>query len=136
MANATVLTNVGLEITSGLLVAAGSGPGSAVPKYMAIGSGTTEASITDTTLTTEYITGTWSGYARVTGTATQQTTTETDDTAQWVGSWTAPASETVAEAGNFDASTTGHIFVHGNFTGVALSDGDSLQVTITCQYTN
>ena len=129
---ATFCVNGGLKLTTGLLTAVSA----LVPKYMAIGSGTTTAAITDTTLTTEYTTGTWSGYARVTGTATQQTTTSSDDTAQWVGSWTAPAAETVAEAGNFDASTVGNLFVHGNFTGVALSSGDTLQVTITVQYTN
>lgn len=131
MPNATFCVNKGLSITTDLLIGSGS-----VPKYMAIGSGTTEAAVTDTTLTTEYTTGTWTGYARVTGTATQQTTTSTDDTAQWVGSWTAPATETVAEAGNLDALTSGNLFVHGNFTGVALSDGDTLQVTIQCVFTN
>lgn len=129
---ATFCVNGGLKLTTGLLTAASS----LVPKYMAIGSGTTTAAVTDTTLTTEYTTGTWTGYARVTGTATQTTTTTSDDTAQWVGSWTAPAAETVAEAGTLDALTAGNLFVHGNFTGVALSSGDTLQVTVTVQFTN
>ena len=129
---ATFCVNGGLKLTTGLLTAISS----LVPKYVGIGSGTTTAAITDTALTTEYVTGTWASYARVAATASQTTVTETDDTAQWVASFTAPAAETVAEAGNFDALTAGNLFVHGNFTGVALSSGDTLQVTITCTFTN
>jgi hypothetical protein len=128
----TVLTTVGKGLTTGFLTGLGS---PVVPQYVAIGSGSTAAAVTDTTLTTEYTAGTWTGYARVAGTATQQTVTATHDTAQWVASWTAGAAQTVAEAGNLTLATAGLLFVHGNFTGVALSSGDSIQVTITCQFT-
>jgi hypothetical protein len=129
---ATVLTTVGKGLVTGFLTGIGS---PVVPVYCAIGSGSTTATVADTTLTTEYVGGTWTGYARVSGTPTQQTTSVTHDTAQWVASWTAGASQTVAEAGNLTLATSGLLFVHGNFTGVALSSGDSIQVTITCQFT-
>lgn len=127
----TVLTTAGKGLTTGLLT----GIGATTPKYAAIGSGVTGALVGDTTLTTEYTGGSWTGYARVSSTMTQQTVTVANDTAQFVASWTANAAQTVAEAGNFTASTVGTIFVHGNFTGVALSSGDSIAVTITCQFT-
>jgi hypothetical protein len=129
---ATVLTSAGKGLTTAHLTNTGT---PVAPQYVAIGSGATGAVVADTALTTEYTTGTWTGYARVSSTMTQQTVTATNDTAQFVATWTAPGTETVAEAGNFTASTSGTIFVHGNFTGVALSSGDSLQVTITCQFT-
>ena len=97
---------------------------------MAIGSGAGTAAVGDTTLFTEYTTGTWSGYARVSTSGTRVTTTVTNDTYQTVSTFTAPASETVTNAGNFDASTTGNLHVKGDFTGVALATGDSIQVTI------
>ena len=129
---ATVLTTVGKGLVTSFLTGLGS---PVVPQYVAIGSGSTTAVVADTALTTEYTTGTWTGYARIAGTATQTTVTVTNDTAQWVATWTAGAAQTVAEAGNFTLSTVGLLFVHGNFTGIALSSGDSLQVTITCQFT-
>jgi hypothetical protein len=129
---ATVLTTAGKGVVTAHLTNVGT---PVAPQYVAIGSGVTAAVVADTTLTTEYTTGTWTGYARVASTMTQQTVTAANDTAQFVASWTAGAAQTVAEAGNFSAATSGIIFVHGNFTGVALSSGDSLQVTITCQFT-
>ena len=97
---ATVLTTAGKGVTTSMLV----GAGATVPKYVGIGSGSTTALVADTALTTEYTTGSWTGYARVSGTATQQTTGVANDTAQWVATWTAGASQTVAEAGNFTAA--------------------------------
>lgn len=39
--------------------------------------------------------------------------------------------QTIQEAGLFSASTAGVLFVHGAFTGIALSSGDSIAFTIT-----
>ena|SRR5665213_953555 len=123
---ATVLTNTGKAICSGLTTKVTS----LDPKYVGIGSAAGTAGITDTTLFTEYTSGTWSGYARGSGAGTQVTTTTTNDAAQWQDTFTAGAAQTVTNAGNFDALTVGNLFVKGDFTGVVLASGDSIQVTI------
>jgi hypothetical protein len=128
---ATVVSNAGRAVETNMV----SGLGGTAPNYLAIGSGAGTAAVADTTLFTEYTTGTWSGYARINATPTRQTTSVTNDTVKWTGTFTAPASETVTNAGNFDASTVGNLLVKGDFTGVALASGDSLTLTITLQYT-
>ena len=131
MATVVVLTTAGKGITTGLIT----GITSLVPKYVAIGSGGTGAVVAATSLSTEYTTGTWTGYARVSSTMTQQTTTVANDTAQYAATFTAPSAETVTNAGNFDALTTGNLHVLGSFTGIALNTGDSVAVTIDLQFT-
>lgn len=100
------------------------------PSYMAIGSGAGTAANTDTTLFTEYTTGTWTSYARVNTAGTRVTVTTTNDTYQTVSTFTAGAAQTVTNAGNFDALTVGNCLVKGDFTGVVLANGDSIQVTV------
>ena len=123
---ATVLTKTGEAICSGLVTKVTT----LDPKFIGIGSGAGTSTTSDTTLFTEYTTGTWTGYARTSNAGTQVTVTNTNDTAQWVGTFTAGAAQTVTNAGNFDASTAGNLFVKGDFTGVVLANGDSIQVTI------
>jgi hypothetical protein len=120
------LVNAGKAINAARMIA----NTQVAPGFIAIGSGSTAESAAQTALVTEYTTGTWTGYARVSTTGTQVTVNQTNDTAQWVATFTAPAAETVAEAGNFDASTTGNMLIRGTFTGVALASGDSIQITI------
>ena len=127
----TVQTNSGRAIETNLVT----GLGGTAATYVGIGSGVTAAAATDTTLTTEYVGGTWASYARTHPTPTRITTSVTNDTEQIQTSFTAPSAETVAEAGTFDAVTAGNIDIHGNFTGVPLSTGDSITTTITRQYT-
>jgi len=69
---------------------------------------------TDTTLFTEVL-------PRVSGTTSQVTTSTTNDTFQVVGTQTAGTTETITNAGLFDASTSGNLFIKGDFTGVPLS---------------
>lgn len=128
---ATLCTNAGKAIQSNLV----SGLGGTAPNYVGIGSGTGTTAATDTTLFTEYTTGTWSGYARVNATPTRITTTVASDTIQWQATFTAPAAETVTNGGNFDAATGGNLLDKGDWTGVALATGDSIQLTIKHQYT-
>lgn len=128
---ATLCVNTGKAIQANRV----SGLGGTPPSYIGIGSGTGTTAATDTTLFTEYTTGTWSGYARVNATPTLSTTSVTNDTINWQATFTAPAAETVTNGGNFDASTAGNLFDKGDFTGVALASGDSLQLTIKHQYT-
>lgn len=125
---ATLLVAAGEAICSGRML--GATPSQAEPKFIGIGSGAGTTGNSDTTLFTEYTSGTWSGYARTSSAGTQVTVTDTNDTAQWQGTFTAGASQTVTNAGNFDASSAGNLCVKGDFTGVALANGDSIQVTI------
>ncbi len=129
-----VLTNVGREIITGFLAGVGSGPGFTTPKFIGWGTGAGTSGVTDTTLFTEDSGGSPS-YARVTGSLTQQTTSVTNDTFQVVGTITANGSKTITNAGAFDASSSGNLFIKGDFSGIALSTGESIQFTIQYQVT-
>jgi hypothetical protein len=122
---ATVVTNAGLAIVTNRLKGSGT-----EPSYVAWGTGAGTAAITDTTLFTE------ASESRAAGTTTQQTTTKTNDTYQAVATLTADGSKTITNAGLFDAATTGNCFLKGDFTGVALTVGESIQFTIKGQFTN
>jgi hypothetical protein len=117
---ATVYTNAGKAITTNRLKGAGT-----EPSYLAWGTGAGTAAITDTTLFTE------AAETRVSCTTTQQTTTTTSDTYQAVGTLTVAGSDkTITNAGLLDASTSGNLFMKGDFTGVVLKVGESIQFTM------
>jgi hypothetical protein len=71
---------------------------------------------------------------RQTGTSTQQTTSVTNDTYQVVGTQTAGGTLAITNAGLFDASTSGNLFVKGDFSTINLSSGDSIQFTFKTQF--
>lgn len=96
----------------------------AQPKYVAWGTGAGTAARGDTTLFTE------ASEARTSGTTSRFTTTSTNDSYRVVGTITATGSKTITNAGLFDASTSGNMFVKGDFTGVALVANDAIQFTI------
>jgi hypothetical protein len=121
---ATVLTNLGRKGTIHKMNNDATYP---IPSYVAHGTGTGTSAVTDTALFTEADT-------RVNGTVTIVTTTVTDDTFQVIGTMTAAAAETVTNAGLFDASTAGNLYVHGDFTGVVLALGDQIVYTIKIQH--
>ena len=124
MFGATLLVNAGKAITTNRIKGAGT-----EPLHVAWGTGAGTAAATDTTLFTE------ATEARAAGTSTQQTTTVTNDTYQVIGTITcAGAGKTITNAGLFDAATSGNLFVKGDFTGIALNVGDSIQFTIKVQY--
>jgi len=129
---ATLLVNAGQAICSGRFL--GATPAQAEPKNVAIGSGAGTTAATDTTLFTEYTTGTWAGYARTANAGTQVTGTNTNDTYQVQGTFTAGAAQTVTNAGCFDAASAGNMLVKGDFTGVVLANGDSIQITIKLRF--
>ena len=120
---ATLLVNTGKAIVTNYLA----GGAATQPKYAGWGTGAGTTSATDTTLFSE--TG-----SRTSGTATQQTTSTTNDTYQVIGTLTAGSSLTITNAGLFDASSSGNLFVKGDFTGVALTSGDSIQFTFKTQF--
>ena len=120
---ATVLTNVGEDWAAQRL--AGSGAMSAATgQYIGWGTGAGTAAKGDTTLFTESAESRTAGTVSVTGSGA---------TAKYqvVGTITATASRAITNAGNFDASTSGNLFVHGDFATINLSTDDSIQFTIT-----
>ena len=120
---ATLLVNTGKAIVTNYL----NGGAATQPKYIGWGTGAGTTALTDTTLFTEVT-------PRVTGTSSQVTTTTTSDTLQVVGTQTAGTGETLTNAGLFDASTSGNLFAKGDFSGIALSTGDSIQFTFKVQF--
>lgn len=121
---ANVLTSAGKAIVTNRIKGAGT-----EPVHIGWGTGAGTAAVADTTLFIE------STEARVAGTSTQQTTTVTNDTYQVVGTITAAAGKTITNAGNFDAATVGNLFVKGDFAGIPLLTGESIQFTIKAQFT-
>ena len=120
---ATLLVNTGKAIVTNYL----NGGAATQPKYVAWGTGAGTTAATDTTLFTE--TGT-----RTSGTMSQQTTSVTNDTYQVVGTMTAGSTLAITNAGLFDASTSGNLFVKGDFSTVNLNSGDSIQFTFKTQF--
>lgn len=104
----------------------------AAPKYVAMGVGATGAARTavvgDTALSTEVET-------RTSGTESVQTTSTTGDTYQVLGTVTASATRAVDEAGLFDASSTGNLFLSATHAVINLANGDSIQYTFKAQLT-
>ena len=122
---ANVLTNTGkAKMIDGVY-----GTALTAPTYIGWGTGTTAAAAADTALTTA------SAEARTNGTKAKTTTSVTNDTYQVTRTVTSTSSQTIAEAGLFDASTAGNMYVHGVFTGMALGNGDSIAFTFTIQQT-
>lgn len=116
---ATVFADAGKAIVTNRIKGSGT-----EPSYVAWGTGAGTAGVTDTTLFTE------AAESRVAGTSTRVTTSVTNDTYQVVGTLTAASGKTITNVGLFDASTSGNLFVKGDFTGLALNTGDSIQFTI------
>ena len=126
MAASTAVVNVGRALITNRINGGGT-----TPTYVAIGTGSTAVSLTDTTLGTEVET-------RSNGTASRTTTSTTNDTFQVVSSAiVATAPRVVAEVGLFDASSSGTLFVRGVLgSTVSLATGDSITVTVTVQVTS
>lgn len=117
---AALLTNVGI----GLIIAALNGDSHTAPTYVHWGTGTTTEAVGDTALETA------SAESRTNGTKSKETTNTSNDTYQVVGSITSAGTQTISEAGLFDASTAGNMYVRGTFTGIALSASDAIEFTI------
>lgn len=118
---ATVFANAGKAIVANRIKGDGT-----EPKYVAWGTGAGTAAVTDTTLFTE------ASEARTAGTSSIVTTTLTNDTYKVVGTIAcAGAGKTITNAGLFDAAAAGNMLVKGDFTGVVLNVGDTIQFTIT-----
>ena len=124
---ATVLTTVGKGIVTNRVKNGDSG--ATEPNYVAWGTGAGTSAVGDTTLFTE------ASETRVAGTSTQQTTAETDDTYQVIGTLTADGTKVITNAGLFDAVSSGNLFVKGDFSDISLSASDAIQFTFQVQFT-
>ena len=118
-----LVTNAGFALNAGLL--SGSGAPAAVT-YIALGTGTVAAAVTDTALGAEITTG---GLARVAATVSLVTTTVANDTAQLLHTFSATAAFAVTESGILNAATAGTLFAHQVFSVVNVNNGDNLQAT-------
>ena len=91
--------------------------------HMGVGTGTTAPAVTQTALTTEIGT-------RSTVTATNTTVTVTNDTAQYVATFAAGnATGAIAEAGVFNASTSGTMLCRTQFGVINKGVDDTLTIT-------
>jgi hypothetical protein len=119
-----LITNAGHAAAAGRM----SNQGSYSPFVnLAIGTGTTAAAATDTALQTEITTN---GGARGAATASQTTTTVTNDTFQLQKTWTFTGAFAVTEEGILDSATTGGtLLAHQVFSAINVASGDSLTVT-------
>lgn len=119
-----LITNVAHAAANGRL----SNQGSYSPFVnIAIGTGTNAAAAGDTALQTEITTN---GGARGAATATQVTTSITNDTTQLVKVFTFTGSFAVTEEGILDSATSGgSLYAHQVFSVINVANGDSIQFT-------
>ena len=94
--------------------------------YLALGTGTTAADATDTSLEAEI---TDSGLERASATVSYETTTTTGDTLQLYKSFTATGSKSVTEIGILNDATTGSLGGRVVKTAVPLEAADIYAVT-------
>ncbi|MCK5019752.1 MAG: hypothetical protein KAS32_22025 [Candidatus Peribacteraceae bacterium] len=118
---ATVLTNTGKAD----MINALNGGAHTAPQHVGWGTGAGTSAEANTTLFTE------ASETRVSGTKSVETTTVTNDTYQVIATITADGTKTITNAGLFDAVSAGDLYVKGDFTGIPLTLGDSIQFTIT-----
>ena len=118
------LCNLGFKEVAGLIL---TDVGGTAFDYIGIGTGTTGALATDTTLETEV--------KRKAGTGTRVTTTVTDDTAQIVVTFAAAdtlsGTDAITESGVLNAAAAGVLLCRQTFSALNIDwdAGDSLQVT-------
>lgn len=117
------IVNAGLALAAGLLNGSGS---PTTPTWIAVGTGVVAVNATDTTLGTETST---SGLARATATVSLVTTTATNDTAQWLKSFTVTGTVAVTESGVLNASSVGTLLCRQTFSAINVVNGDTLQIT-------
>lgn len=130
---ATYVVDGGLAIVTDALQGASV---AAEPKFIGWGTGAGTTTQTDTTLFTEKLVDltTSAGTDHTTGTSSQQTTSTTNDTYRVTGTRTATGAGSVTNAGLFDASSGGTLFLKGDFTAIGLASGDGISFTFNAQF--
>lgn len=118
-----MVTNAGKAAVAGLIIATGY---TDAFDYIEVGTGTTAAALTDTTLETAI---TDSGLARVLATLSRVTTDVTNDTAQLTTTFSVSGTKAVTESGVFGASSAGTMLARQVFSAINVVSGDSLTIT-------
>lgn len=123
MAATTAVVTTGRAIITSRLI----GTATAIPAYVAWGTGSVAVVIGDTTLTEP-------GEARTLTVPTQTTTTTSNDTFSSVGTITATGTRTIAEVGLFTAASAGTLFLRSVLAStISVNTSDTVQFTITVQ---
>jgi len=126
MAASTAVVNTGRAIITSRLI----GTATAVPLYVAWGTGTAAVTLTDTTLTEP-------GEARTLGLGTQTTASTSNDQMTVTGTVVATGNRTIGEAGLFTALSSGTLFVRGVLANtIGLSTNDSVAFTFNVSITS
>lgn len=120
---ANLVPTVGKALAAGRLGASGA---PAAVGWTAIGTGASAAAAGDTALGAEITTN---GGARAANTPSLVTTTVTNDTAQFVNTFTFSGSFAITEAGLFNASSAGTLAARQVFSAINVVSGDTLQIT-------
>ena len=112
-----LITNAGKAQVAGLI----NGVVTDYFDHIAIGTATTAPSASDTALGAEV--------ARGAATTSRVTTDVTNDTAQFVYTFSFDSSYGITESGVFDASSGGNMLCRQTFSVINVASGDSLQIT-------
>lgn len=123
-----IITNAGKAAMAGLV---GNTGAITAFSYIALGTSSTAVAATDTTLGTELST---SGLSRTAATISRTTTSVTNDTLNFVFTFTATGSQTIQEAGIFNAASTGTMLSHKLTGAISVVNTDQLTVTYTIQF--
>jgi len=115
---ATLVVNAGRAVVTNRLV-----NGTLPPIFIGWGTGAGTTAAADTILFTE------SAETRATATASQQTSSTTNDTYRLVGTLTATATRIILNAGAFDAVSAGNLFFKSDFLAINLASGDGITFT-------
>lgn len=120
---ANLITNAGKAGIASRINGAGA---EAAFDYIAIGTGSTAADATDTTLETELSSG---GMSRASATTSRTTTDVTNDTARNIVTFSVTATAAITESGVLNAASSGTLLCRQVFTAINVTNGDSLQAT-------
>lgn len=120
-----LVTNAGMAGVASRINGSGS---EAAFTYIAVGTGTTAAAVTDTTLETEI---TDSGLARASASVSRTTTDVTNDSAVLTNTFSVTGTKAVTESGVLNAGSSGVLLARQVFSAVNVLNGDSLAVTWT-----
>lgn len=125
MTDTIKVTDVGMSIVTNRLKNSGT-----TPHFIHWGVGTTAAANNNTAMESA-----GAHESRTAGTMTQQTTNVSNDTFQVVGTITcATGAKAITEAGLFDASSSGNMFLRGTFSAINVSVSDSIEFTIKAAF--
>lgn len=129
---ATVLTNLGEEWIVDRIIGTSGTYSSSTGAYVGWGTGAGTSNKTDTALFTQ---SNDPSSTAMTSTNATLSKTGTSTTAKWQNVATLPSTstQTITNAGCWSAAnaSTATLFIKGDFTGIALSSGDSIQFTFT-----